>query len=127
MVNQIKYTENWPRSKIPTPASPPKAFKNQKFQIQNDGIYQALPIYDESYHGKTAIVAGANGISGTFMVKAMSRHPEIWSRVYAVSRRPPQMTLPENFRRNVSHYSIDLLTSPEEVGKAFRDAGITKW
>jgi hypothetical protein len=84
-------------------------------------------MYDSSLKGKTAILAGANGISGTHMLRAMSRHPDIWSRVYALSMRPPMMTLPGKFSKNVEHVAVDLLTSPEEVGRELKGKGITEW
>ena len=36
--------------------------------IQSKGIYHGLPVYPESQEGLTAIVTGANGISGDHMV-----------------------------------------------------------
>jgi hypothetical protein len=125
--DDFTFTKHWPLSRIPVPAPPPPSLDHAKIEIENDGIYRGLPVYDASYHGKTALVAGANGISGSHMLKAMSRHPEIWSHVYALSRRPPQMNLPPKFAKNVSHHAIDLLTTSEQVGKELREARITEW
>lgn len=125
--DNVTYTKHRPLSRIPIPAPPPTSLEHARFEIENDGIYRGLPVYDTSYHGKTAILAGANGISGSHMLKAMSRHPKIWSRVHALSRRPPQAELSPSFAKNVSYHTIDLLSTPDQVGKDLRDAGITQW
>jgi hypothetical protein len=121
------YTEHLPLSKIPTPSPPSPSLSHQTFNLENDGIYLGLPVYDTSFRGKTAVLAGANGISGTHMLRAMARHPDIWRRVYALSRRPPMMKLPVEFSKNVQHVAIDLLASPEEVGRELKGAGISEW
>lgn len=121
------FTKHSPLSEIPISQPPPASLDHQIFQVQNDGIYRGLPVYDASVRGKTAILAGANGISGFYMLRAMSRHPEIWSRVYALSRRPPLSKLPAEFSKNVTHHAIDLLSSPEQVGMDLKKAGISQW
>lgn len=40
--------------------------------IHSDGIYHGLPVFPEYLEGSTAIVTGANGISGTYMVRIQS-------------------------------------------------------
>lgn len=37
--------------------------------IHSKSIYHGLPVYPESLQGLTAIVTGANGISGNHMVR----------------------------------------------------------
>lgn len=41
---------------------------SQVSQIQSKGIYLGLPTFLDTYEGYTAVVAGANGISGHHMV-----------------------------------------------------------
>lgn len=36
--------------------------------IRSDGIYHGLPVFPENVGGLTAIITGANGISGTHMI-----------------------------------------------------------
>ncbi len=126
MVNP-DYTTHLPLSELPIAAPAPATLAHQKFSIENDGIYHGLPVYDNSTKGKTAILAGANGISGTHMLRALARHPEIWASVHALSRRPPMANLPSNFSEHVQHHVIDLLTSPEQVGRELMEGGITNW
>jgi hypothetical protein len=67
------------------------------------------------------LVAGANGISGTHMMRVMRDHPKLWKRVYALSRRPALESFPSLF----SHHAIDLLdTTPEQVAAAIKAEGI---
>lgn len=57
--------------------------------VENKGIYRALPTYPPSTHSLTALVTGANGISGNHMVKVLSSAPIRWHKIYCLSRRPP--------------------------------------
>lgn len=41
----------------------------QVSQIQSKGIYLGLPTFPDTHEGYTAVVAGANGISGHHMVE----------------------------------------------------------
>lgn len=126
--DQITFTKHLCPSKLPIGGAPPTWLDHRQFQVENDGIYRGLPVYDSTYHGKIAIVAGANGISGAHMLRAMGRHPDVWSHVHALSRRRPGQTrLPAGFAKNVSHHCIDLNTSPGQVGRDLKDAGITHW
>lgn len=44
--------------------------------IVSKGIYHGLPTFSDDLNGLTAIVAGANGISGDHMVSLMSTQRE---------------------------------------------------
>jgi hypothetical protein len=56
------YTKHAPAEDILT-GGPPIAPIPTEFQVHSEGLYQGLPVYDESFHGKSALVAGANGVS----------------------------------------------------------------
>lgn len=43
--------------------------------IQSRSIYHGLPVFPEELKGLTAIVAGANGISGDYMVSRSDKPP----------------------------------------------------
>jgi nucleoside-diphosphate-sugar epimerase len=90
--------------------------------VQNKGIFHSLPTFPE-HNGKkyTAIVTGANGISGSHIVDVLAEAPERWSTIYAMSRRAPAST-----RSNVKNIAADFLAStPEELAESFKKQGVT--
>lgn len=92
------------------------------YQVYDNGIYHGLPIYPSSLRNLTAIVTGANGISGNYMMRVLSQNPERWSKIYCLSRRPPAISggLPDN----VEHIPLDFLKSPDEIAQVFKDKGV---
>ncbi|KFZ02442.1 hypothetical protein V500_00185 [Pseudogymnoascus sp. VKM F-4518 (FW-2643)] len=84
---------------------------DQVQQIHSKGIYHGLPAFSDDVEGLTAIVAGANGISGDHMLRVLCENPKRWKKIYAVSRRPPNGQWPSY----VEHVSMDLLQSPETL------------
>ncbi|KAI8369615.1 NAD(P)-binding protein [Radiomyces spectabilis] len=72
--------------------------------------------------GKTAIVFGANGISGTALIERLtSASKEEWSQIVAVSRRPPQI---DHEDQRVRFVSCDLLNGTiPEMAKSLVEAG----
>lgn len=96
--------------------------------LRNSGIYHNLPQFDPSIKDLTAIVTGANGISGFHTCRALLDSPHRWAKIYAMSRRPPpdeMMALlkPEQ-RAKVHHVASDFLKSPEELAEAMKKAGV---
>lgn len=88
--------------------------------VQSHGPFQGLPTYpdNEGLSNLTAIVTGANGMSGYHMVRVLAAAPERWSRIYCLSRRPP----PSNFfgdlgegARRVTHIPVDFLADTAEI------------
>ncbi|CAD0113200.1 unnamed protein product [Aureobasidium uvarum] len=87
--------------------------------IESYDIYHGLPTFKDE--GLTAIVTGANGLSGLHMLKILARHPQRWKKVYALSRRPPpDDDLPEN----VQHIPCDFLSSPEAIASVLKDNNV---
>lgn len=106
--------------------------------IQSKSIYHGLPVFPAELKGLTAIVAGANGISGDYMVsrsdkspnycaivnfrllwsqlQVLCESPERWTTIYALSRRPPT----KNWPAHVKHISVDFLDSPEKIAEQLR-------
>lgn len=65
------------------------------------------------------MVVGANGISGQYMLRVLSKHPERWSKIYSLSRRPPQgVEGPQ-----IKHISIDLLGGVEKIRSKLESEG----
>ena len=90
------------------------------YQVRDVGIYHGLPVYDSNINGLTAIVTGANGISGYYMVRALSQAPQRWKRIICLSRRPPALELPPN----AEFISLDFLKTPEEIGKVLKEKNV---
>jgi len=78
-----------------------------------------LPTFPQ-HDGKkyTAIVTGANGITGSAIVEVLASSPR-WSTVYALSRKPPTSTRP-----NVKNIAADFLASPEELAAILKKEGV---
>lgn len=101
--------------------------------IQNKGIFHGLPTYandDPDTKDLTAIVTGANGISGYHMVKVLTAAPASrWKKIYCLSRRPPQDYFydeleGEDVKGRVVHASVDFLESGERVARGLGDGGV---
>lgn len=96
---------------------------------QARGIFHSLPTYDPSIKDKTAIVTGANGISGFHTMRALLDNPERWKKVWAISRRAPAQEmmalLPKEARARVEHVACDFLSSPDEIAAQLKDKGVT--
>ncbi|KAK5168807.1 uncharacterized protein LTR77_006116 [Saxophila tyrrhenica] len=97
--------------------------------LQNKGIYRNLPSFSPDIKGLTAIVTGANGISGFHTMRALLGSPERWKKVWAASRRPPpkemMALLTEDQRSRVEHVACDFLSSGEEIAKQLKDKNVT--
>lgn len=92
--------------------------------VQSKGIYHGLPIFPDSLKGLSAIVTGANGISGDHMVRVLAESPERWTNIYTLSRRPPAIERPWPEKVNVQHVSLDFLTEPEDMASVLKRAGV---
>jgi len=91
--------------------------------IRSKGIYHGLPIFPETIKGLSAIVTGANGISGDHMVRVLNESPERWTNIYALSRRPPPVE--RKWKSNVKYVSMDFLyNSPQELAEKLRKAEV---
>ncbi|PHH85106.1 hypothetical protein CDD83_882 [Cordyceps sp. RAO-2017] len=88
--------------------------------VESKSIYHGLPVMPDELTGLTAIVTGANGISGDYMLRVLCESPRRWSKIYALSRRPPHGTWPAH----VQHVSVDLLRPAEEVAAELQRAGV---
>lgn len=90
--------------------------------VQRKGIFHGLPVYPDSQKGLTAIITGANGISGNYMLRVLSEAPERWSKIYCLSRRPP--AIPNGLPKNAEHIALDFLKDPEEIAKVLKEKGV---
>jgi uncharacterized protein YbjT (DUF2867 family) len=90
--------------------------------VETRGIYWGIPTYPSTLKGLNALVFGANGISGNYMVRALSRSPERWNQVVALSRRPPLAS--QGSFENVRHVQADLLQDPKDLAQILKDEHI---
>lgn len=89
--------------------------------VYSEGILHGLPTYP-NHDGEdlTAIVTGANGISGSEIVKVLAAAPERWGTIYAMSRKPPASD-----EENVKGLAADFLNStPQEIAELFVKEGV---
>ena len=90
--------------------------------VVSNGIFHGLPTFPQ-YEGKKlrAIVTGANGISGSAMVRILAQAPERWEKIYALSRRPPS----NKESGNVVPIAVDFLSStPQEIAQVLKDNNV---
>lgn len=92
-------------------------------QIQSKGIFHGLPVYPSEHSGLTAIITGANGISGHYMLRVLSEDPKRWKRVICLSRRPP--LIPGGLPQNVEHISLDFLKDPNDIASVLKENNAT--
>ena len=95
-------------------------------QIQSVDIYHGLPVYPPSLTNLTAIITGANGISGHHMLRVLAASPHRWTKIYCLSRRPPY--IPEGadgLPSNVTHIPIDFLESPTRIAQLLSSHNVT--
>lgn len=93
------------------------------YTVQSKGIYHGLPVFPSSIKNLTAIVTGANGISGDYMLRVLGESPERWSHIYAMSRRPPNVD--HKLKVPVTHISLDFLnSSPDELAQKMKEQNI---
>lgn len=96
--------------------------------LHNDGIFKNLPTFSPEIQGLTAIVTGANGISGFATLRVLLQSPHRWRKVWALSRSPPPpemmaLLTPEQ-RQRVEYLAINFLEKPEKIGQVLKDNGV---
>lgn len=90
--------------------------------VQSKGIFHGLPVHPSSLKGLTAIITGANGISGTYMLRVLGQDPERWTKIYCLSRRPP--AIPNGLPKNAEHIALDFLRNPGEIAEVLKERGV---
>lgn len=102
---------------------------SDQYPVCHQGIYHNLPTFSPSIKNLTAIITGANGISGFATLRVLLDNPDRWSKVYTISRSPPppkmlNMLTPDQ-RTRVQHVTCDFLQSPATIAQALQAAGVT--
>lgn len=87
--------------------------------------FQGLPTYQNGkISNLTAIVTGANGMSGYHMVRVLTAAPERWSKIYCLSRRPPPINFYEDLGEGatrVEHIAIDFLGHESKIATQIKE------
>lgn len=102
---------------------------SEALPLHNNGIFKNLPTFSPEIQGLTAIVTGANGISGFFTMRVLLENPHRWHKIWTLSRSPPPKEMmdllrPEQ-RDRVEHISVDFLGKPEDIASAMKAKGVT--
>ena len=90
--------------------------------IQSVGIYHGLPVYPPEATGLTAIITGANGISGYYMYRVLAQDTKRWKKIYCLSRRPP--LIPGGLPDHVEHIPLDFLKEPKYIASVLQERGV---
>ncbi|KFY76024.1 hypothetical protein V499_04141 [Pseudogymnoascus sp. VKM F-103] len=91
--------------------------------VQSRGIFHGLPVFPENVKGLTAVITGANGISGQHMLRVLLQSPERWMKIICISRRLPFMkdgAVPGV----VEHIALDFLDTPQAIANVLRERGV---
>lgn len=95
---------------------PWNSVKTQSVFSKDD--FYGLPTFPEADGKKySAIVTGANGITGAHILRVLAQSPERWGTIYALSRRPPASLI----EGNIKYLSVDFLGEPEEIAKTLKE------
>ncbi|KAH8697759.1 hypothetical protein BGW36DRAFT_427711 [Talaromyces proteolyticus] len=101
---------------------------SERFPVHHNGIYRNLPTFDPRITGLTAVVTGANGISGFHTLRVLLESPERWPTIYALSRRPPPTEMlaliPESQRSRVQHVAVDFLDDPSKIAQTLKSSNV---
>ncbi|GKT43481.1 short chain dehydrogenase sirQ [Colletotrichum spaethianum] len=96
--------------------------------LRQVGIHRNLPTFNESITGLTAIITGANGISGFNTMRALLDSPQRWQTIYGLSRRPPPESmmalLSHEARSRIKIVTCDFLDGPALIAKSMKLAGV---
>ena len=91
-------------------------------QVQSKGIHHGLPVFPPDETGLTAIITGANGISGYYMYRVLAQDPKRWKKIYCLSRRPP--LIPGGLPDHVEHIPLDFLKDPKEIATVLKEKNV---
>jgi hypothetical protein len=91
---------------------------NKSQTVVSKGIFHGLPTFPHADGNKySAIVTGANGITGAHVVRVLAENPERWETVYALSRKRPATP---STASNVKHIELDFLAPAEVVAEQLK-------
>jgi hypothetical protein len=102
---------------------------SEALPLHNDGIFKNLPTFSPEVQGLTAIVTGANGISGFLTMRVLLKTPQRWRKIWTLSRSPPPPEMMDLLTQEqcdrVEHVAVDFLGEPQKIADAMREKGVT--
>src|SRR4051812_20100859 len=100
----------------------------KQYPLRSNGIYHNLPQFDPSLQGLTAIITGANGISGFGTLRALVDSPQRWSKIYTISRSPLPAEMASlidpKVLSKVEFVSCDFLSGTNSIVNALKGANV---
>lgn len=90
--------------------------------VQTRGVFHGLPVFSDDIKGLTAVITGANGISGQHMLRVLMQSPERWTKIICISRRPPYIN--GEIPKVTEHIALDFLSTPHDIAKVLLERGV---
>ncbi|RFU81044.1 aldo-keto reductase family [Trichoderma arundinaceum] len=88
------------------------------YKVASKEEFYGLPTFPNAEGKKyTAIVTGANGITGAHILRVLAEAPDRWGDIYALSRKLPVSRVDGS----INYLAIDFLASPEDIAKQLKE------
>lgn len=101
----------------------------KNYPLRDNGIYRNLPQFDPSLSNLTAVITGANGISGFGLLRALLDSPTRWSKIYTISRKPVPLEMlrlvDQSLLGRIQHVPCDFLSDSTSIAEAMKKFNVT--
>ncbi|KAL0776812.1 hypothetical protein CaCOL14_006330 [Colletotrichum acutatum] len=102
---------------------------SQALPLQNKGIFRNLPTFPSDVTDLTALITGANGISGFHTLRVLLDAPQRWKKVWIVSRSPLSEKMMSFFsaeqQKRIEHISLDFLADANVIAQGLEERQVT--
>ncbi|KAF4782571.1 NAD dependent epimerase/dehydratase [Colletotrichum scovillei] len=102
---------------------------SQALPLQNKGIFRNLPTFPSDITYLTALITGANGISGFHTLRVLLDAPQRWKKVWIVSRSPLSEKMMNFFsaeqQARIEHISLDFLADADVIAQGLKERQVT--
>ncbi|KAK1691269.1 hypothetical protein BDP55DRAFT_690224 [Colletotrichum godetiae] len=102
---------------------------SQALPLQNKGIFRNLPTFPSDITDLTALITGANGISGFHTLRVLLDAPQRWKKVWIVSRSPLSEKMMSFFsveqQTRIEHISLDFLADADVIAQGLKERQVT--
>ena len=90
-------------------------------QTYSERIYYGLPVLQAE--DETAVVTGANGVSGQAMLKLLLKSPRRWATIFAISQGESPIGVATDPR--VQYIAADFLDKPDSIASLLKAKAVT--